>query len=987
MQSSYSQQRQFSFRHFTPNEGLSNEYVNAIEKDKAGFIWLATNYGLNRFDGHKMVQYLHSKTDSNSLADNTLLDLYADSQSNIWTGGYKFLTCLNQATQKFNNYKTTYNVFKITADANGKIFLGTNKGLKFIDKKTKQIVDTHTKDPVLDSLLQLRVKDLIITNSGQFYIAGKYGVLVLNWATQQYTLINNSPQTGKLIGENDVQAIMLDKTNKLLIATEEIGSKLYRLDLQLKTSKSYSYFFNNQHKKSPNRIQALRCDAKNNIWINTTDFGLTVLDAKTESFYSYLNDPLMPNSLASNICTSGLLIDNEGIIWIGVMGSGIDYFNPNKIQFSAVMKEPFTEKTLLHKWGRTMAEDATGNLWLGTARGVSVFNKEKGIIKNFDIKNLHNGSIRSMLNENDKYIWIGTASGVNKYDLITGKMHAYFIDDSISDPFIHTIYKTKTGKMYVGANIGLYQYLPEKDKFLKLKLQTKYKEIADNVITTIYEDDGGKLWFGSGNGVYVFDQKAQKLIKHFTETSKPAISDKSVRSFYPDKESNIWVGTFSGLNLINKNLTKNTIYSTNDGLPNNTICGLQSDRKNRLWIGTARGLCIMENGKIKHQFGLSDGLPTSQFNDQLAYKLHNGSLVFPSQNGYVIFDPLAFESKAENPKFYITNLNISGEKHSKVLDIPNKKLLALEHNENFFEIEMVALNFLNPEQSWYSYKLEGFDKDWVYTQESVAKYTNVPSGKYTFIYRASNNKLDWNVQQKTLEIWVETVFYKRWWFLALVAITLLGSVYLYFKWRLENSQKMNELTSKTQLLEKEKALVMYENLKQHLNPHFLFNSLTSLSSLIRFDQIMASDFLDKMSKVYRYILKNRDNETVALGEEIKFVSLYNQLQKTRFESGLDINIDIDEEHFHQKIAPVTLQNLVENAIKHNTASSETPLKIDLFIEGNYLVVQNNLQKKGFVETSNKQGLANMVSLYKYLSEQPMFIEENEKTFTVKIPLI
>jgi LytS/YehU family sensor histidine kinase len=178
-----------------------------------------------------------------------------------------------------------------------------------------------------------------------------------------------------------------------------------------------------------------------------------------------------------------------------------------------------------------------------------------------------------------------------------------------------------------------------------------------------------------------------------------------------------------------------------------------------------------------------------------------------------------------------------------------------------------------------------------------------------------------------------------------------------------------------------------KNLKQHLNPHFLFNSLTSLSSLIRVDQHQAGDFLEKMSKVYRYILKNRDNETVALSEELKFVSLYIQLQKTRFEKGLQVNVNVDEEYEHRKIAPVTLQNLVENAIKHNIADAGSPLTIDLFTEDGYLVVRNNLQRKQFVETSNKQGLFNMESLYHYLSARPMIIAEDKNYFTVKIPLI
>jgi LytS/YehU family sensor histidine kinase len=180
---------------------------------------------------------------------------------------------------------------------------------------------------------------------------------------------------------------------------------------------------------------------------------------------------------------------------------------------------------------------------------------------------------------------------------------------------------------------------------------------------------------------------------------------------------------------------------------------------------------------------------------------------------------------------------------------------------------------------------------------------------------------------------------------------------------------------------------MYESLKQQLNPHFLFNSLTSLSSLIESEPKAASGFLDSLSKTYRYILKTRDNETVPLIDEIKFAENYVKLQTTRFEKGFIVNMNIPEEFYHRKIVPVTLQNLIENAIKHNIIDEDSPLQVDIFIKNDYLVVQNNLQKKKFVETSNKHGLVSMESLYRYLSNQPVEINESNNFFTVKIPLL
>jgi LytS/YehU family sensor histidine kinase len=220
-----------------------------------------------------------------------------------------------------------------------------------------------------------------------------------------------------------------------------------------------------------------------------------------------------------------------------------------------------------------------------------------------------------------------------------------------------------------------------------------------------------------------------------------------------------------------------------------------------------------------------------------------------------------------------------------------------------------------------------------------------------------------------------------------MGLLFMGSLFFLYRYRLIQKEKLMLLENKAQLLEKEKVIVMYESLKQQLNPHFLFNSLTSLSGLIETNQQVAGNFLEQMSGIYRYILKNGDNETVSLKDEIEFVQLYINLQRTRFKNGLQVNVNVPDEYLHYKIAPVTLQNLIENAIKHNIIDAGSPLVIDIFIEGDYLVVKNNLQKKNVVETSNKKGLAQFTSLYRYLSDLPVIIEETEKIFEIKIPLV
>jgi two-component system, LytTR family, sensor kinase len=188
-------------------------------------------------------------------------------------------------------------------------------------------------------------------------------------------------------------------------------------------------------------------------------------------------------------------------------------------------------------------------------------------------------------------------------------------------------------------------------------------------------------------------------------------------------------------------------------------------------------------------------------------------------------------------------------------------------------------------------------------------------------------------------------------------------------------------------LEIEKSQVQFDNLKNQLNPHFLFNALTSLNSLIFENQQLASEFVHQLSRVYRYVLQNKDKNFVLLTTELDFIKSYVKLVETRFAGGLAINFDIQNDAREKAIVPVTLQILIENALKHNIVDKEKPLTIDIITVGDYIVVSNNMQLKTKIDTSNKQGLDNLRSLYKFLTENPVIVEQTDNRFYVKIPLI
>lgn len=192
---------------------------------------------------------------------------------------------------------------------------------------------------------------------------------------------------------------------------------------------------------------------------------------------------------------------------------------------------------------------------------------------------------------------------------------------------------------------------------------------------------------------------------------------------------------------------------------------------------------------------------------------------------------------------------------------------------------------------------------------------------------------------------------------------------------------------KAERLEREKAQVQFDNLKNQLNPHFLFNALTSLNSLIQNNPALATQFLQHLSKVYRYVLQHKEESMVSLQTELDFIRNYIFLAETRFDKALKIKVMVEDRFLDKRIVPVTLQVLLENAFKHNVAEPDRPLQIEISATDDYLVIRNNLQPRRIVETSNQIGLENLKSLYGYLASQPLLIEQTQTEFIVNVPLV
>lgn len=978
-------QATYNFHHLDASKGLSDGAVRALGQDKYGYMWIGTLSGLNRFDGYSVTTFYNDPQDSLSLPPSLVRTIFCDQAGRLWIACNKKLVQFHYATSKFLPVAGTQDltIFKMVQHGSGNLYLKTNKGLVQFDPARQTLDLLAQRGATTDSLLTT-VNDLFLQGD-LLYLASEKGLVVYDCKRKASKLVFVPNGEAK-----NIELVALDRYSNVWLSTGD-KSVVTKTDLTFRQMQEFTHFSRSLSGIPDGAVNSFLVDQKGELWVSTNLNGLAMFNASKNDFDMYRNNPLDGTSLSGGALNS-MFQGSKGFFWIGTEGYGVNYFHPDNNLFS-VLSLPFG---LLNKvyvsWARSMTIDQDKNDWYAYGGLLLKVNPKSGQYTYFhnagDRVDLHSASVRSIVADRENNLWIGTAGGMN---CLTPQGKMLFLDekDSLPKRFVWKVFLDSRNILWIGGRDNIYYRDTVTKRFFSANSHPALHVFANKGVRSIFEDRQKRLWFGGNGSGLLFYDPAANVVKSWTrsEGGDTTVINNTISSIVEDNNGVIWCSSFTGLTSYNPATGRFRWYTNREGMPSIKLSGLKVDKRNNLWIGSTKGLLVFDSSRTTFRvFDVNDGLPTMEFSDMDAFETPDGDFVYPTMKGFVRFHPDRYAARKQALDVFVSSLTVAG-RDSHPVQAEDLSQFDLKWDQNFFTLQLTAFNYNNPEQTWYAYKLEGFDKDWIFSKNRIVTYTNVPGGDYVFHYKATDDPNHWNVKEKTLAISIGTVFYKAWWFWAILLSITIGFAYWYYRNRLVQQRRIFVLQTKAQALEKEKALVMYESLKQQLNPHFLFNSLTSLSSLIKVDQKLASQFLDGMSKIYRYILKSRDHEVVPLGEEVQFVAHYIRLQQTRFESGLEVNIAIPEEEYHKKIAPVTLQNLIENAIKHNIIDDESPLVVNIFTEAGYLVAQNNLQKKNVVDTSNKQGLANLQSLYKYLTRRPIVIEETTEYFTIKIPLV
>ena len=987
------QTEDFIFKNYTERDGLCDNIVFSLLKDKNNILWVGTQNGLARFDGYNFYNFKQKKQ-GNSIPNNTINSLCEDPYGNIWGGTEEGMFCFDARTQQFKTYDAPQSCFNnlinnVICDQKGDIYATTYLELLHFDAQKKKLVviakfvEDFSNPDAFNTGKNCLLKD---EKSNTLWVATRGGMFCYDINKKQL-LGQHNQASNPLFTNRLCRALTPFKNGQLLFAdnqTKEIiifdpSAKKIVNTISLATFQPDAY------------VGTILLDREDKLWISCFNQNLITINLKHNYHFDRIVHKKDRNYTVTSEYFWDALTDDNGSVWLGTL-NGLSVCSPDIAVFKAMQLPEIIPALTSHI--HLIKEDIKANyLWLVTNDKHVIHYNEK-TRQHFTYK--LSDFVPNEFNEIPSVI--ESISFLNDQPVLTSYAGAWVLPTNgkrwvplrfLPSPFdkfhIKNILRIDS-LIYLTDGSDILQYNEKNRHCLKIferKKQTLVDETALEILDLYADSKKSLYWVCFRNYIGKYQNKKTQLIR----LTNPKIS-KNVGYFSAssmDGQDRLWVG-FKGVGLYCYDTKNGNIKSWTefDGWINNHVHKIVNDREGNVWTMYYNKVSCFNAAKASF---INFSIPYSE--DRLGYansliQRQNGTILGVVGNDAFEFNAqdLSQTPRIKSPGF--TSVTIADKVHFFTADTT----LFLEADENLLVFNYGLLTDPTAYPHYFEYRLTGFDKVWKKTEWVYqASYSHLPPGKYTFEVVARGRNNDWVSKPNKISFYIKTPFYKTTLFYIIVVSAIIVMLILFYKYRIAQYNKVMGLESKAQLLEKEKAQVMYDGLKQQLNPHFLFNSLTSLSALIENDQEMASQFLSQMSDMYRYILKNANEETVLLKDELGFVETYFGLQKTRFGRGLLVNVDVPESFLLHKIAPVTLQNMMENAIKHNVIDVDSPLVIDIYTEDDYIVVKNNIQAKNNVETSNKRGLNQFLSLYRYLSSKPVVIDQTDAHFIIKIPLI
>lgn len=926
------------FRTFSIEKGLSESVVNDMLQDRDGYIWVATGYGLNRFDGIHFKNYY----EEDGLSDNKTHAFYQDRQGRIWVGtdsGVNVIEKDSIRTVPGLSPLASSIVLEIFEDSQGEFWFATDgDGVWHWDA-----AGNLTQYTTIHGLSNDRVRDIIEDEKGTLWFGTRGGLTSLSQGNfRVYTIRHGLP-------EEKIRDLELDPRGGFWIATrgglshfhngtfknftEEDGlvnnrirsvSVDYQNGLWLGTEEGASYFHNGEFTNyttsdglSNNIIYSTLYDREHNIWFGTFGGGINLFLG--DNFKNFTIEEGLPN----NVITS-VVQDNKGSYWITSYGGGIASYDGSNMQIIS-QKDGLVDNKVY-----TAIVDSKGRLFVGTRWGLSIY--DGNTFYNFDETELPYRKIRAIVERSvgDEY-WMGTyGEGVLRY---------------------------KNGKF---------------------KLFSEEDGLANNTVLAVEEDNQGDLWFATYGGVSKYSGGT------FTNyTIRDGLPSNGILDVLIGRKGNLWFSTFGGIARFD-NGTFESITSR-EGLPDEVCYFILQDHYGIFWIGTNKGVVRFDYEKYKSNpddkaiaFKLitqDQGIVANEMNAGAGFTDKNGDLWFGSVGGLTRYTPKKNPTIDVPPKVHIENIYASGEL------VKKQDHITIGSNNHNIMFGFIGIYFTAPGQIVYEYRLQGTGEEWQRTSQRSVRYSALFPGEYVFQVRARNNNGIWSTDTTRIAVTILAPFWLQWWFIFLVVAVFIGVIYfIYHYYRVRKMFEIERMRVRI-------ASDLHDDVGSSLTEialHTDFLQTTNLNNEIKTTLTQIGEQSRKIVSSLDDIVWSIDARNDTLGDLTDRMQDYvnnllsNKETKYRFDK---LNMD-------EKLTVPLKENIylifkeaINNIAKHSDASKvEIELKtvngsFDLYIRDNGKGIQPNARKTG-------HGLRNMKMRANRIQADIEF--KNETGFTIHV---
>lgn len=799
----YAQNNNFAFEQISSEHGLSQLTIRDIVQDYLGFMWFATEGGINKFDGYKCKVYSFNPLDPEGLRTTMITSLCQDKNNTLWAGThggglYKF----NRGKDKF--VYVPFNKGNKTLSGEKIFSLFTSGDNLWIGTRDEGVIKYNLKTETAEKYFN--VENGLSSNVITFITGDKQGNIWIGTSNNGINKLSiNTDGSHKIeIYEpgNLIINAAADSIGFVWIATTD-GVK--KINPENGSSKLYPYFEKSNNEIKPGSVFYLYADDKRNTVWAAASGGLLKYSYDEDKFILYNSDK---NIILSKYTLRTLYISNKNILWAGTVSGGVFKIDLSPAKFFNYLSD---EQIGTAVPGMSIIQDRDGNFWAGTfGNGLFQLDSGKNIIKKLYQGNSNKKTYVYCITEDDEgNIWYGTIfNGLFRYNKKTGQTKNYNPNNSsLNSRGISFLHLDKENNLWAGTHaMGLFKYDKSVDDFIDMNTETNAGfKVSDKGITCIYEDSRGNLWIGTETkGIDRFNKKEKKFINYpYSLENHKGVSHNYVITIKEDSDGTLWIGTYTGgLNKFNYDTETFTYYTVEDGLPNNSIYAIAEDDSKKLWISTNNGISKFDPRKnIFTNYSTPDGLSAKEFVLNSLCKTNKSEIIFGSIDGFIGFYPDEFFEENNDYKIVATNFTIANKpvvvgqnsKLEKNITISDK--INLTYKDNIFGFEFVALNYSQQQSIKYAYKMENFDSKWIITtpDKRFATYTNLDPGEYYFRVKVIDRSGNFSKNEASILITISPPYWKTWWFYSLAVLTFASILYSIYKYRINKILELERL--------------------------------------------------------------------------------------------------------------------------------------------------------------------------------------------------